>query len=65
MEKDTEQNITKIDTLEKRIALPVPDPELVQLADQIVSEIEAGKQQLAMSINQIVKSTYWNINSNR
>lgn len=61
MGKDTKQNITKIDSLEKRIALPVPDPELVQLADQIVSEIEAGKQQLAMSINQIVKSTYWNI----
>ena len=61
MEKDTEQNITKIDSLEKRIDLPVPDPELIQLADQIVSEIEAGKQQLAMSINQIVKSTYWNI----
>lgn len=33
----------------------------MQLADQIVEVIEQGKRQLAISINQTIKSTYWNV----
>ncbi len=40
---------------------PAFDPNLLQLADRIVSVIEAGKQQIAININHIVKTTYWNI----
>ena len=41
--------------------IQVPDTELMQLAEKIVSIIEKGKQQLAISINNTVKSTYWNV----
>ena len=37
------------------------DPELVALADKIVQVIEEGKQSLAISINEIIKTTYWRI----
>ncbi len=37
----------------------LPDRELVLLADKIVKEIEAGKQALAISINETIKTTYW------
>ena len=48
--------------LEKKDAsVALPDNDLLKLADQIVSEIETGKQQLVVNINQIVKATYWNI----
>lgn len=39
----------------------LPDIELVLLADKIVKEIEAGKQALAISINETIKTTYWKI----
>lgn len=39
----------------------MPDADLMQLADKIVAVIEMGKQQLAISINQTIKSTYWNV----
>jgi len=39
----------------------LPDRELVLLADKIVKEIEAGKQALAISINETIKTTYWKI----
>ena len=50
-------------TLDKIEATPiqVPDADLLQLADKIVAVIEMGKQQLAISINQTIKSTYWNV----
>ena len=41
--------------------VPVPDDELMHLADRIVALVEDGKRQLAVSINQIVKTTYWNV----
>ncbi|MBO4601640.1 MAG: DUF1016 family protein [Salinivirgaceae bacterium] len=41
--------------------VPMPDAELMQLADRIVAEIESGRQQLAISINQTIKTTYWNV----
>lgn len=41
--------------------VPIPDEELLQLADKIVQVIEEGKQSLAISINEIVKTTYWKI----
>lgn len=41
--------------------IQMPDAELLQLADKIVSEVEQGKRQLAISINRTIKSTYWNI----
>ena len=34
----------------------LPDRELVLLADKIVKEIEAGKQALAISINETIKT---------
>jgi len=37
------------------------DPELVALADRIVQVIEEGKKALAVSINEIIKTTYWRI----
>ncbi|MBQ9417548.1 MAG: DUF1016 family protein [Bacteroidales bacterium] len=39
----------------------LPDAELVSLADKIVQVIEEGKQALAVSINEIMKTTYWKI----
>lgn len=45
----------------KLTPIQVPDANLMQLADKIVSEIEMGKQQLAININQTIKSTYWNV----
>ena len=54
---------TAIKTIPKTEPTPiqVPDTDLLQLADKIVSVIEMGKQQLAISINQTIKSTYWNV----
>lgn len=45
----------------KQTMIQMPDSDLVQLADRIVAVIEQGKQQLAISINQTMKSTYWNV----
>lgn len=45
----------------KQIPIQMPDADLIQLADKIVAVIEMGKRQLAISINQIIKSTYWNV----
>lgn len=39
----------------------MPDADLIQLADKIVAVIEMGKQQLAININQTIKTTYWNV----
>ena len=45
----------------EKYPISVPDAELMQLADKIVAVVEEGKQRLAISINQTVKSTYWNV----
>ena len=45
----------------KHTPIQMPDTDLMQLVDKIVAEIEMGKQQLAISINQTIKSTYWNV----
>ena len=37
------------------------DAELSALADKIVLVVEEGKQALAISINETIKTTYWNI----
>ncbi len=55
MEKKKATDITK------QTAIQVPDSDLMQLADRIVAVIDQGKQQLAISINQTMKSTYWNV----
>ena len=47
-------NIEKID-------VNMPNAELMSLADKIVQAIEEGKQALAVSINETIKSTYWKI----
>ena len=39
----------------------LPDADLMMLADRIVQVIEEGKMVLALSINEIIKSTYWKI----
>lgn len=54
---------TKYKAIEKieKTAIQMPDADLIQLADKIVAEVEMGKQQLAISINQTIKSTYWNV----
>ena len=39
----------------------LPDADLMMLADRIVQVIEEGKMVLALSINVIIKSTYWKI----
>ena len=39
----------------------LPDAELSLLADKIVQVIEEGKQALAISINETIKTTYWRI----
>ncbi len=40
---------------------PMPDTDLMRLANRIVAVIENGKQQLAIDINRTIKSTYWNV----
>ena len=45
----------------EKIKVELPDPELVSLADRIVQVIEEGKQALAISINETIKTTYWKI----
>ena len=54
---------TKNNALDKAKQTPIqiPDADLMQLADKIVAVIEEGKQQIAISINQTIKSTYWNV----
>ena len=56
-------NEIKDKALDKKKQTPVqmPEADLMQLADKIVAVIEIGKQQLAISINQTIKSTYWNV----
>ena len=45
----------------EKLKVELLDPELVALADKIVQVIEEGKQALAVSINEIIKTTYWRI----
>ena len=45
----------------EKIKVELPDAELVALADRIVKVIEEGKQALAISINETIKTTYWKI----
>ena len=45
----------------EKIRVELQDPELISLADRIVHVIEEGKQALAISINEIIKTTYWKI----
>ena len=45
----------------EKLKVELLDPELVALADKIVQVIEEGKQSLAISINEIIKTTYWRI----
>ncbi|MBP5590158.1 MAG: DUF1016 family protein [Bacteroidales bacterium] len=45
----------------EKIMIELQDPELTLLADKIVQVIEEGKQALAISINEIIKTTYWKI----
>ena len=45
----------------EKIKSELQDPELTTLADKIVQVIEEGKQALAISINEIIKTTYWRI----
>jgi len=47
--------------IEEKLKVELLDPELVALADKIVQVIEDGKQALAVSINEIIKTTYWRI----
>ncbi len=54
---EEKKDIIKVENTE----VVVPDSDLMQLADKIVAVIEQGKLQLAISINQIVKTTYWNV----
>ena len=42
-------------------AVPLLDDDLMHLADLIVEEIEAGKKQLAISISETIKATYWKV----
>ena len=51
----------KASGITKQTAIQMPDSDLMQLADRIVAVIDQGKQQLAISINQTMKSTYWNV----
>ena len=55
--RDRDNAIEKV----KQSPVQMPDADLIKLADKIVSVIEMGKQQLAISINQTIKSTYWNV----
>ena len=45
----------------ERIKVELPDADLAVLADRIVQVIEEGKLALAISINEIIKTTYWKI----
>ena len=45
----------------KEYPVVLPDAELSMLADKIVQVIEEGKQALAISINETIKTTYWRI----
>jgi len=45
----------------EKLKIELLDPELAALADKIVQVIEEGKQALAVSINEIIKTTYWRI----
>jgi len=45
----------------EQIKVELPDAELVSLAGKIVQVIEEGKQALAISINETIKTTYWKI----
>ena len=45
----------------EKIRVELQDIELMSLADRIVQVIEEGKQALAISINEIIKTTYWKI----
>lgn len=45
----------------QKTSVNLPDTELLSLADRIVQVIEEGKQALAISINEIVKTTYWRV----
>ena len=45
----------------EKLKVELLDPDLVALADKIVRVIEDGKQALAVSINEIIKTTYWRI----
>ena len=45
----------------EKLKVELLDPELVALVDKIVSVIDEGKQALAVSINEIIKTTYWRI----
>ena len=51
----------KASGITKQTAIQMPDSDLMQLADRIVAVIDQGKHQLAISINQTMKSTYWNV----
>ncbi len=50
-----------ITTIHQQNDILLPDAELSALADAIVDEVETSKQLLAMSINETIKRTYWNI----
>lgn len=45
----------------EKIRVELQDPGLMSLADKIVHVIEEGKKALAVSINEIIKTTYWKI----
>ena len=45
----------------EKIMIELQDPELTLLADKIVQVIEEGKQALAISINEIIQTTYWKL----
>ena len=45
----------------EKVSLELQDPELTLLADKIVQVIDDGKRALAISINEIIKTTYWRI----
>ena len=58
--KQRKRNQNMANEIEK-IKVNLPDPELLSLADKIVQVIEEGKQALAISINETIKTTYWKI----
>ena len=60
IEQETKRYINMANEIEK-IKVELPDPELLSLADKIVQVIEEGKQALAISINETIKTTYWKI----
>lgn len=53
-------NEKKDKTLQKvnQHAIQAPDADLMQLADKIVAVIEMGRQQLAISINQVLRESF-------